>query len=168
MQPFVKLSTHLELQGLSLRSHELQCHSAYTSLKVQKVDITKVRLAGLLTLLVLTITVTQLTEKFDLAKVKDLLRDIINSTTPSMSAASSVVSAHTGLSSMSQPYTSPQLSCSVIHFFSTHISNVALPLSCPGLTCSASVAPTPPTTYMLSVYWPQLSIALRIYCSHLN
>ena len=45
-------------------------------LKVQKVDITKVCVAGQLAAIKLTIPVT---EKFSIAKVKEMLKDIVNS-----------------------------------------------------------------------------------------
>ena len=47
-------------------------------LKVQKVDISKVCIAGQLAAIMLTIT-HQLTEKYGLAKVKEMLKDIVNS-----------------------------------------------------------------------------------------
>ncbi len=47
-------------------------------LKVQKVDITKVCVAGQLAAVKLTIP-HQLTEKFGIAKVKEMLKDIVNS-----------------------------------------------------------------------------------------
>jgi hypothetical protein len=67
-------------------------------------------------------------------------------TTPSVSTASSAVSAHTGLSSTSRSSASPP-SSRVASPTSTpsYISNIASPLSRLGLTRSASVAPTPPT-----------------------
>ena len=47
-------------------------------LKVRKVDILKVRIAGLLTDIYID-DFPQLTEKFGLAKVKEMLKDIVNS-----------------------------------------------------------------------------------------
>lgn len=47
-------------------------------LKVQKVDIAKVCVAGQLAVILLTIS-RQLTEKFGIAKVKEMLKDIVNS-----------------------------------------------------------------------------------------
>jgi fatty acid synthase subunit alpha len=47
-------------------------------LKVQKVDITKVCVAGQLAAIKLTLP-RQLTEKFSIAKIKEMLKDIVNS-----------------------------------------------------------------------------------------
>jgi len=47
-------------------------------LKVQKVDITKVCVAEQLAVILLTIS-RQLTEKFGIAKVKEMLKDIVKS-----------------------------------------------------------------------------------------
>jgi fatty acid synthase subunit alpha len=52
--------------------------NALNYLKVQKVDIPKVRVAGLLTDICID-DFPQLTEKFGLAKVKEMLKDIVNS-----------------------------------------------------------------------------------------
>src|SRR6266403_4914896 len=67
-------------------------------------------------------------------------------TTPSVSMASSAVSAHTGLSSTSQSSTYPPSSHVASPTSSpSYIFNIALPLLHLGLTCLALVVPTPPT-----------------------
>ena len=67
-------------------------------------------------------------------------------TTPSVSAASSAASAHTGLSSMPRSSASPPSSRVASPTSSpSYITNLASPLSRLGLSRSASVAPTPPT-----------------------
>src|SRR6266446_6830241 len=67
-------------------------------------------------------------------------------TTPSVSMASSAVSAHTGLSSTSRSSTSPPSShVASLTSSPSYIFNIASPLLHLGLTRLASVVPTPPT-----------------------